>query len=163
MNAAASRQSNWGVCRGTRPEGRDCGVCTGGPVVAAAITDVAGSSGWFDCGLVTYSNAAKVTLLGVRAETIAVHGAVSEAVAREMAVGALANSAADLTVAITGIAGPSGGTPDKPVGTVCFGWARRGGAADAGTRHFDGDRGRVRQAAVAAALEGLLARAAASS
>jgi nicotinamide-nucleotide amidase len=132
--------------------------CTGG-LVAAAITDVSGSSAWFDRGFVTYSNEAKVALLGVRSETIAAHGAVSEATAREMAAGALANSAADLVVAVTGVAGPTGGTPDKPVGVVCFAWGRRGGAVDSVTRRFHGDRAAVRSASVVTALEGLVARA----
>lgn len=132
--------------------------CTGG-LVAAAITDISGSSAWFDRGFVTYSNAAKVTQLGVRPETIAAHGAVSEATAREMAIGALTHSAADLAVAVTGVAGPTGGTPGKPVGMVCFAWSRRGGVVDVVTRRFPGDRRAVREAAVAAALEGFLARA----
>jgi nicotinamide-nucleotide amidase len=134
--------------------------CTGG-LIAAAITDVAGSSGWFDRGFVTYSNEAKVAMLGVRAETLAAHGAVSEATATEMAFGALARSVADLAVAVTGVAGPSGGSPEKPVGMVCFAWALRNGAVDSATQHFAGDRAAVRAAAVASALEGLLARAAA--
>jgi nicotinamide-nucleotide amidase len=95
----------------------------------------------------------------VRAETLATHGAVSEATAAEMAAGALARSDADLAVAVTGIAGPDGGTPAKPVGTVCFAWARRGGAVDTATQQFPGDRAAVRAATVRAALEGLLARA----
>ena len=131
--------------------------CTGG-LVAGAITAIAGSSTWFDRGFVTYSNDAKVELLGVTMATLAAAGAVSEATARDMAAGALAASAADLVVAVTGIAGPSGGTPDKPVGLVCFAWARRGGAAEARTARFAGDRAAVREAAVVAALEGLLAR-----
>jgi nicotinamide-nucleotide amidase len=131
--------------------------CTGG-LVAAAVTDVAGSSGWFDRGFITYSNAAKTGTLGVRADTIAAHGAVSEATAQEMAAGALANSGADLAVAITGVAGPSGGTAAKPVGMVCFAWAKRHGAIEAITRHFEGDRAAVRSASVVTALEGLLAR-----
>jgi nicotinamide-nucleotide amidase len=132
--------------------------CTGG-LLAGAITDVAGSSAWFDRGFVTYSNAAKVELLGVGAETIAAHGAVSEATAREMAAGALARSGADIAVAVTGVAGPGGGSPGKPVGTVCFAWAVRGGPVDARTGHFAGDRAAVRALTVAAALEGLLSRA----
>jgi len=131
--------------------------CTGG-LVAGAITDVAGSSAWFDRGFVTYSNEAKVEMLGVRPETLAAHGAVSEATAREMAAGALAASGAELAVAITGIAGPSGGSPDKPVGRVCFAWASRNGPLDSATMDFAGDRAAVRQAAVAAALRGLLDR-----
>ena len=135
--------------------------CTGG-LVAGAITDVAGSSAWFDRGFVTYSNDAKSKLLGVRDETLAAHGAVSEATAREMAAGALARSAADIAVAVTGIAGPAGGSPGKPVGLVCFAWARRGGPVDALTVHFTGDRATVRSAAVAAALAGLISRASAA-
>jgi len=130
--------------------------CTGG-LVAGAITDVAGSSAWFDRGFVTYSNEAKMELLGVSAATLAQHGAVSEATARAMAEGALERSRARLAVAITGIAGPGGGSTAKPVGTVCFAWAVRDGATIATTRHFDGDRFAVRRAAVAAALAGLLA------
>jgi nicotinamide-nucleotide amidase len=131
--------------------------CTGG-LIAGALTDVAGSSGWFDRGFVTYSNAAKTEMLGVHAQTLAAHGAVSEATAAEMAAGALARSGADLAVAVTGIAGPDGGTPAKPVGTVCFAWARRAGAIDTATQHFAGDRAAVRAATVRAALQGLLDR-----
>lgn len=133
--------------------------CTGG-LVAGAITDVAGSSAWFDRGFVTYSNEAKMELLGVPAATLAQHGAVSEATARAMAEGALARSRARLAVAITGVAGPGGGSAAKPVGTVCFAWAVRDDATIATTRHFDGDRFAVRRAAVAAALAGLAAAAA---
>ena len=132
--------------------------CTGG-LIAGAITDVAGSSAWFDRGFVTYSNEAKIEMLGVRSETLLSNGAVSEPVAREMAAGALARSAADLAVAVTGIAGPAGGSAEKPVGMVCFAWARRGGPVEAVTRHFEDNRSAVRDAAVLAALEGLLARA----
>jgi nicotinamide-nucleotide amidase len=132
--------------------------CTGG-LIAGSITDVAGSSSWFDRGFVTYSNGAKVEMLGVHSATLAAHGAVSEAVAREMASGALARSAADVAVAVTGVAGPSGGTPDKPVGMVCFGWAMRIGTVEAETRHFDGDRAAIRRATVAVALAGLVERA----
>ena len=132
--------------------------CTGG-LIAGAITDVAGSSDWFERGFVTYSNEAKSELLGVSAATLLREGAVSEATAREMAEGALAASRADLAVAVTGIAGPGGGTAGKPVGTVCFAWAARGEAAIAATRSFAGDRQAVRRAAVAEALAGLLARA----
>ena len=131
--------------------------CTGG-LIAGAITGVAGSSAWFERGFVTYSNDAKTEMLGVRPETLAALGAVSEAVAAEMAAGALARSRADLAVAVTGIAGPDGGSAAKPVGTVCFGWARRGGAVDAETRRFAGDRAEVRAATVEAALRGLIDR-----
>ncbi len=134
--------------------------CTGG-LIAGAITDVAGSSAWFDRGFVTYSNEAKIEMLGVRRETLAAHGAVSEATAREMAAGALKRSGADIAVAVTGVAGPLGGSPEKPVGFVCFGWACRDGAVEAGTAHFAGDRAAVRAASVAAALQGLIERAAA--
>ena len=131
--------------------------CTGG-LVAGAITGIAGSSGWFERGFVTYSNEAKVELLDVAAATLARFGAVSEETAREMAAGAIAGSRAKLAVAVTGIAGPDGGTPDKPVGTVCFAWARRAGAVETTTRRFPGDRAEVRAATVAAALQGLLDR-----
>jgi len=132
--------------------------CTGG-LVAGAITDVAGSSGWFDRGFVTYSDEAKVELLGVAVETLARFGAVSEATAREMAAGALARTCADVAVVVTGVAGPTGGTPDKPVGLVWFAWAVRGGRIDAESRRFDGDRAAVRDASVGEALRGLLERA----
>jgi nicotinamide-nucleotide amidase len=131
--------------------------CTGG-MIAAAITDIAGSSDWFERGLVTYSNDAKQELLGVRAATLEAFGAVSEATAREMAEGALARSPADVAVAVTGIAGPAGGSETKPVGMVCFGWARRGGATDVETLHFPGDRAAVREATVRHALRGVLER-----
>jgi nicotinamide-nucleotide amidase len=131
--------------------------CTGG-LVAGAITAIAGSSAWFDRGFVTYTNEAKCELLGVPAALIAREGAVSEAVARAMAEGALARSQADLVTAVTGIAGPGGGSAAKPVGTVCFAWGRRGGAGDAVTRRLHGDRAAVRSQAAAVALEGLIAR-----
>ncbi len=129
--------------------------CTGG-LVAGAITDVAGSSGWFDRGFVTYSDAAKIDLLGVPAATLERHGAVSEATARAMAEGALARSRADLAVAITGIAGPAGGTPGKPVGMVCFAWSRRGAITTVRTEQLPGGRDAVRRASVVIALAGLL-------
>jgi nicotinamide-nucleotide amidase len=128
--------------------------CTGG-WVAQAVTSVAGSSAWFDRGFVTYSDAAKQELLGVRAETLRAHGAVSEATAREMARGALERSRSTLAVSITGIAGPGGGTPDKPVGTVCFAWAQVG-ATTSQTRLLAGDRESVRRQSVVLALEGVL-------
>ncbi len=131
--------------------------CTGG-LVAGAITAIAGSSAWFERGFVTYTNEAKVEMLGVPSGLIDRHGAVSMPVARAMAEGALARSSADLAVAITGVAGPGGGTADKPVGMVCFAWARRGGETAAVTLHLPGDRAAVRAAAVAAATRGLLER-----
>lgn len=128
--------------------------CTGG-LIAAACTDLAGSSDWFERGFVTYSNAAKTELLGVPAALIAQHGAVSEPVARAMAEGALAHSRAQLSVAVTGVAGPSGGSADKPVGTVWFGWCVDG-QTFAERQHFDGDRAAVRAQTVAHALRRLL-------
>lgn len=130
--------------------------CTGGGI-AAACTDVSGSSEWFERGVVSYSNRAKQELLGVPAELIAAHGAVSEAVAAAMAAGLRARAPVDWAVAVTGVAGPTGGTPDKPVGTVCFAWASADGAV-AVTRRFDGNRATVRAATVRYALAGLLAR-----
>jgi nicotinamide-nucleotide amidase len=129
--------------------------CTGG-LVAGAITDVAGSSDWFERGFVTYSNDAKHEQLGVAQSTLDAHGAVSEAVAAEMAIGALRASRADVAVAITGVAGPGGGTAAKPVGMVCFAWASRDGALRRETRHFPGDRAAVRHASVDRALAGLV-------
>ncbi len=131
--------------------------CTGG-LVAGAVTDIAGSSGWFDRGYVTYSNAAKIAMLGVPEATLSAHGAVSEATAAAMAAGALAAAGAGIAVAVTGIAGPGGAVPGKPVGTVCFGWARRGRPVATATRLFPGDRAAVRQATVIAALAGVLDR-----
>lgn len=131
--------------------------CTGG-WVAQTVTAIAGSSGWFDRGFVTYSNAAKRDMLGVPETTLDRHGAVSEATARAMAIGALEHSRGDWSVAITGIAGPSGGTPDKPVGTVCFAWAWRAGGCEAQTCHFPGGRTEVRALSVRHALRGLLVR-----
>ena len=131
--------------------------CTGG-WLAQSVTAIAGSSAWFDRGFVTYSNAAKIDMLGVPETTLERHGAVSEAVARAMAQGALANSCADWTVAITGIAGPSGASLHKPVGTVCFAWASKDGGCEAHTCHFSGDRAAVREQSVVFALEGLLDR-----
>ena len=128
--------------------------CTGG-WAAQVVTSVAGSSAWFDRGFITYSNAAKRELLGVRAETLAQHGAVSEETAREMALGALTRSEGSIAVSITGVAGPGGGTKEKPVGTVCFAWARAD-AVHAETRRFEGDRESVRKQSVIRALEGVL-------
>jgi nicotinamide-nucleotide amidase len=131
--------------------------CTGG-WIAKAITDIAGSSGWFGTGWVTYSNGAKTSLLGVPADLIEAEGAVSEAVVRAMADGARRRSLADLAVAVSGIAGPGGGTPAKPVGLVWFAWASPDGV-DAESRRFPGDRESVRRESVAHALRGLVERA----
>jgi nicotinamide-nucleotide amidase len=124
--------------------------CTGG-LIAAACTDLAGSSVWFERGFVSYSNTAKTELLGVPADLIEVHGAVSEPVVRAMVEGALRHSRAQVAVAVTGVAGPGGGSPDKPVGTVWFGWATPDGVVT-DKRCFDGDRQRVREATVQHAL-----------
>ena len=127
--------------------------CTGG-MIAAACTDLAGSSQWFERGFVTYSNAAKTELLGVPTALIAQHGAVSEPVARAMAEGAVAHAHAQVAVAVTGVAGPTGGSADKPVGTVCFGWAVADGRTRTTTQRFDGDRAAVRWQAALFALQG---------
>lgn len=128
--------------------------CTGGGI-AAALTDVAGSSDWFDRGFVTYSNRAKQMMLGVNESTLERYGAVSRETVIEMAKGALGRSEAQLTVAVSGIAGPGGGTPHKPVGTVWLAWAGWD-FVEAVRHHYSGDRAAVRSAAVDAALEGLL-------
>ncbi len=133
--------------------------CTGG-WVGQEMTAIAGSSDYFDRGFITYSNAAKQDMLGVSATTLEKFGAVSEETAREMAAGALGHSAAQVTVSITGVAGPTGGTPSRPVGTVCFGWAvRDGGPADSVVKRFAGDREAVRRQSVQFALQGVLDRA----
>jgi nicotinamide-nucleotide amidase len=129
--------------------------CTGG-WIAKILTDLSGSSAWFEAGVVSYSNDAKISLLGVRRETLDRTGAVSEETALEMASGALTRLNTDIAVAVTGIAGPTGGTPEKPVGTVWIGWQRRGDAARASLFHFTGDREAIRRQTVAAALEGVL-------
>ena len=129
--------------------------CTGG-WVAEAITAISGSSEWFDRGWVTYSDASKKEMLGVAEETLLRFGAVSEETARQMAAGALARSRAQVSLAITGIAGPTGGTPQKPVGTVCFAWSVPGQPTQTEVRHFAGDREQVRRQSVLRALEGLL-------
>jgi nicotinamide-nucleotide amidase len=128
--------------------------CTGG-WVAQAVTSVAGSSEWFERGFVTYSNAAKQELLGVMQSTLKKHGAVSEETAREMAQGALARSKGTLALAVTGVAGPGGGSREKPVGLVCFAWAGKR-ETRAETKHFSGDRESVRRQSVIHALEGVL-------
>jgi nicotinamide-nucleotide amidase len=128
--------------------------CTGG-WIAKTLTDIAGSSAWFECGIVAYSYEAKEALLGVRPEMLEQHGAVSRETVIEMVAGALARYGATVAVAVTGIAGPSGGTPEKPVGTVWIGWKRRGGYAQTELFHFSGDREAVRRQTVAAALRGV--------
>ncbi|HEY0666310.1 MAG TPA: nicotinamide-nucleotide amidohydrolase family protein [Gallionella sp.] len=128
--------------------------CTGGGV-AQAVTEVAGSSAWFERGFVTYSNLSKQQMLDVREETIYRHGAVSEAVVREMVAGALRCSAAQVALAVSGIAGPGGGTPGKPVGTVWFAWGLRDGLILGRRVHLEGDRSTVRSQAVRIALQGV--------
>ena len=129
--------------------------CTGG-WLAKCLTDIAGSSQWFERGFVTYSNLAKQEMLGVLPATLEQEGAVSEAVVREMAAGVLSHSAADLSIAISGIAGPGGAVPGKPVGTVCFGMAEKDEYLQSDTKHFEGDREAVRRQSVAHALSRLL-------
>ena len=126
--------------------------CTGGGVVTA-ITDIAGSSAWLDRAFVTYSNEAKMEMLGVRESTLQHYGAVSEQTVEEMVLGALAHSRANIGVSISGIAGPGGGSTDKPVGTVCFAWADKKGWLKIETFMFDGDREQVRHQAVETALK----------
>jgi nicotinamide-nucleotide amidase len=128
--------------------------CTGG-WIAKTVTDIAGSSEWFDCGIVAYSYEAKQALLSVNPHTLEAHGAVSRDTVIEMVSGALVHSGANVAIAVTGIAGPGGGTVDKPVGTVWIGWKRRGDYPRADVFHFDGDRDAVRRQTVAAALAGL--------
>jgi nicotinamide-nucleotide amidase len=129
--------------------------CTGG-WVAQTLTSVAGSSDWFERGFVTYSDDAKREMLGVRPETLSRHGAVSEETAREMARGALERSRGTLALAVTGIAGPGGGSAAKPVGMVCFAWAGKSGGVRSETCSFRGDRESVRRQSVLRALEGVL-------
>ncbi|HEY2346539.1 MAG TPA: CinA family protein [Xanthomonadaceae bacterium] len=128
--------------------------CTGGWIAKTA-TDLGGSSDWFDCGIVAYSYEAKQAFLGVRPQTLETHGAVSRETVIEMVSGALVRSGAGVAVAVTGIAGPSGGTADKPVGTVWLAWKRRGGYPTAKVFRFDGDRDAVRRQTVEAALKGV--------
>ena len=130
--------------------------CTGG-LIAARCTDLAGSSVWFDRGFVTYSNEAKTQMLGVTNELLEANGAVSESVARAMALGAVYRSKSLVSVAVTGVAGPSGGTPDKPVGTVWLAWCING-LVTAELHHFDGNRQQIREATTVCALKGLIAR-----
>lgn len=128
--------------------------CTGG-MLCAEITSIAGSSAWFDRGFITYSNAAKEEMLGVPHQILRQFGAVSEATAAAMANGVINNSQSQISVSITGIAGPSGGTLDKPVGTVCFAWSLQSAQTQQFTQHFRGDRQAVRQQAILFAIQGL--------
>jgi nicotinamide-nucleotide amidase len=129
--------------------------CTGG-WVGEAVTMVSGSSEWFERGFITYTNVAKQEMLGVKAATLEAYGAVSEQTVREMVAGALANSHGHVAVAVSGVAGPTGGTPAKPVGTVCLAWGIRGVEPTAVTRHYAGDREAVRRQSVVEVLEGVL-------
>lgn len=129
--------------------------CTGG-WIAKLLTDIAGSSAIFDRGFVTYSNQAKHEMLGVANETLNNYGAVSEQVVKQMVEGALNHSQADIAVSVSGIAGPDGGTVDKPVGMVCFAWMQRGSAAFANTVFFEGDRDLVRRQSVKYSLHGVI-------
>ena len=129
--------------------------CTGGGV-AQAVTDVAGSSAWFERGFVTYTNQAKVEMLGVRQSTLDAYGAVSEMTVREMAAGAIAHSHAHIALAVSGVAGPGGGSPEKPVGTVWFAWALRHGDVQVCRHQLAGDRAAVRSRSVEIALQGVL-------
>jgi nicotinamide-nucleotide amidase len=129
--------------------------CTGG-WVSECVTMVPGSSEWFERGFVTYTNVAKREMLGVRSQTLDTYGAVSEQTVREMVVGALASSHGQVAVAVSGVAGPAGGTPQKPVGMVCLAWATRASEATVTTRQFGGDREAVRRQSVIVALEGVL-------
>jgi nicotinamide-nucleotide amidase len=131
--------------------------CTGG-MVAEAITSIAGSSEWFDRGFVSYSNAAKIDMLDVSSATLEKFGAVSEQTAAEMAIGALKNSAAQIAGSITGIAGPDGGSPEKPVGTVCFAWTGNNTPVSSCTHWFDGNRDSVRKQAAIFMMAGLIER-----
>lgn len=129
--------------------------CTGGGV-AQAITDIAGSSDWFERGFITYTNDAKREMLGVSQDTLMLHGAVSEAVVREMVSGALNHSHAHVALAVSGIAGPSGGTPEKPIGTVWFAWGVKGKTCVAHLHHLAGNRGGIRAQSVRIALQGVV-------
>lgn len=129
--------------------------CTGG-WVGMLVTAVPGSSAWYERGFITYTNAAKRDMLGVQSTTLETFGAVSEATVLEMAQGALAHSRAQISLAISGIAGPGGGTPKKPVGTVCIAWAMHGGTSHVTTCKLSGDRDEIRARAVAAALRGVI-------
>ncbi len=143
------------ACKKRRVDVVTAESCTGGGI-ATACTRISGSAKWFERGMVTYTNVAKEEMLGVSRATLKAHGAVSEEVAREMAAGALKRSHAHVSVAVTGIAGPTGGVPGKPVGTVHFAWGVRGGPIQTRLFHFKGDRTAVRLQAVSVALQGLI-------
>ena len=157
LDALARRVGEALAARGWRLASAES--CTGG-WIAEAVTAISGSSAWFDRGFVTYSDEAKMDMLGVSAQTLAEHGAVSETTVREMAEGALARSLADVAVAVSGVAGPTGGTAAKPVGMVCIGWAAKASPTCSLTLHFAGDRAAVRRQTVVRALDGILERAA---
>lgn len=129
--------------------------CTGG-MIAKVLTDLPGASAWFDCAMVAYSYEAKQALLGVRQDTLLKHGAVSRETVLEMVAGALVHSGASFAIAVTGIAGPTGGTPDKPVGSVWLAWKQRGGYPHARLERFNGNREEIRRHTTASALAGLL-------
>ena len=153
LDALARRVGEALAARGWRLASAES--CTGG-WIAEAVTAISGSSAWFDRGFVTYSNEAKMDMLGVSARTLAEDGAVSEATVCEMAEGALARSLADVAVAVSGVAGPTGGTAAKPVGMVCIAWAARAAPTRGLTIHFAGDRAAVRRQTVIRALDGIL-------
>ena len=153
LHALSRRVGDWLTARGATLACAES--CTGG-WVAQTVTATAGSSGWFDRGFVTYSNEAKQELLGVAAATLARHGAVSEETVCEMVTGTLAHSRARYALAVSGVAGPGGGTAAKPVGMVCFAWGERDGKVHSETVLFTGDRTAVRRQAVIRALAGLM-------
>ncbi len=145
--ASRLREENWRLVTAES--------CTGGGV-AFALTELPGSSSWFECGFVTYSNASKQMQLGVPSDALMLHGAVSEPVVEAMVSGALANTDADVALAVSGVAGPSGGTPEKPVGTICLAWKRRGKGVVSRTVQTQGNRQDIREASIRLALKGLL-------
>jgi nicotinamide-nucleotide amidase len=153
LNTLSREIGDWLAARGLKLACAES--CTGG-WVAQVVTATAGSSAWFDCGFVTYSNEAKQDLLGVSSATLERCGAVSEETVREMVAGTLARSRADIAVAVSGVAGPGGGSAAKPVGMVCFAWGKRSGPVASETCRFDGDREAIRLQAVLHALRGIM-------
>ena len=153
LNTLSREIGNWLTAHGLKLACAES--CTGG-WVAQVVTATAGSSAWFDCGFVTYSNEAKQDLLSVSSVTLERSGAVSEETVREMVAGTLARSRADIAVAVSGIAGPGGGSAAKPVGMVCFAWGKRNGPVGSETCRFDGDREAIRRQAVLHALRGIM-------